>query len=238
MKEDFKVSSATIEQYSEKDWIYYNDIIETPSLNFENTWKIQYNQKEVHKNSCFLHAPFTALTALTGYKFTLEERKDIVEQAFATEWADPSYWGYFNESCEFLAKWYNENKSSKEQHIWFYRLWKDKLQKAYNKWYLVIEWYEVQQWQRDDWNDDWIYNKSWGEYWKKHWWHLICKWKIDWKVCIIDNYPWEKTNIIEDWWTLKMFINGYIFVIKEDVKDWYQWLLVEDKIKKLKNRNK
>jgi len=231
---DFKVSSATIESYGDKDWIYYNDIIEKPSCNFENTLKIQYNQKEVHKRSCFLHAPFTALTALTWYKFTLEERKAIVGQAFDTEWADESYWGYFKESCKFLAKWYNENKVSKDQHIWYYRIWKDKFEKALNKWYLIISGYTVEQGQRADWNDDWIYNNSWGEYWKDYWGHCICVWNVDWKRSIIDNYPWDKTNVIEDWWTLKMFKNWYIFVIKEDVRDGFEGLSVEDKKAKLR----
>jgi len=239
MKENFTVSASLIEHYDDKDWIYYNDIIETPSLNFEKSGQIQYNQKEVHKNSCFLHWPMWAISDLTWYEFTLEERKHLVSEAWKTEWASPEYWGYFNEACKFIVKWWNENKASKEQWISYYRIWKQDREKALNKGYSIVIWYYTNRWFSKDKQDDWVINNSVEHEWKNNW-HCVRWWRLVRveNTLMIDNYKWVVDhNIVEiEEITTEYFWSWYIFVLKEDVRDWYEWLSVEDKIKKLKNR--
>jgi len=231
-----KIIPWSVEQYSDFDFKRLDDIIEKPSCNFLNTWKIQYNQDEVHKSSCFAHWPFTAISALTGYKFTLEERKAIVEEAWTKDWADPAWGWKFVNSCQFIAKWYNKNRAKSWQWLEFYRIPKSRFKDFNDKGYLVVTWYIVEQWNAADRNDDWIYNNSKWWYWKEYWGHCICKWIIDWKDVIVDNYAWKRVNIIEWYEALKEYQFWYVFMLKEDVKDWYQWLSLEDKEKKLRNR--
>ncbi len=227
-----KVSSATIESYWEKDWEWkkYKDIIETPSLNFKKSWEIQYNQDVIHPMSCFIHWPLTALSALTGRRFTEEERLELVEWAWKTNWADPQWWGYFNEAIKYITKWYNAKYATDSTRISYYKIPKWEFKEAHKKNYLVVTWYMIEQWQRDDRNDDWTYNNSKGEYWKDYWWHCICS-----EPDIVDNYFWKRINIIKNE-TLKLFTNWYIFVIKQNVRNWYELSDVKDKIAKLEDR--
>lgn len=234
-----KPSKSLVEQYSDKDIIFKNNwIIETPSCNFLNTGRIQYNQKDVHNNSCFVHWPLTAISALTGYTFTLEERKEITDLCFKEDWADPEWWWKFQEACNFIAKWYSDYKMSKDQRLDCIRIWKADWDKISNKWYLIVTWYNVQDWNRADRNDDWKHNKSLWAYWKNYWWHCICIWKVNWWDRLVDNYKWMSYNIVKSYEWLQMYTNWYFFVIKEDVKDWYEWLNLEDKQKKLAKRPK
>lgn len=235
-------TNATKEHYSDKDFTWLNDVIETPSKNFKNTW-IEYNQKEVHKNSCFLHWPFWAVSDITGYKFTLEERKALTEQAWKTEWADPSYGGYFNEWVKHIIKYYNENVASKDQWLSYFRLPVNKWDDFMDKGYSVVCGYFTDKNLRSDKYDDWVINFSKWDYDKWGYWHCTRIFKDNWKYKIINNYAWVSNfNIyeVEDIMKLKdkgiFFRNWYVIMLKEDVKDWYQWLDIEDKITKLKNR--
>jgi len=234
-----ETSKSLVEQYSDKDWIWKWDIIERPSKNFLNQWRIQYNQKEVHKNSCFAHWPFTAITAITGHKFSLDERKKIVNEMWTKDWADPEWWWKFQESVNFMCKYVNDNWIlGKNQKLVYYRIPNRQWEEAEDKDYMIVTWYIVQQWNSADRKDDWSYNKSLWEYGKNYWGHCICICKVNWNKKLVDNYKWRSYNIVNwyDW--LKMYTNWYIFAIKEDIKDWYEWLSLADKTKKLASRPK
>jgi len=237
-----KETNATKEQYNDKDFIWLNDIIETPSKNFLNTG-IAYNQKEVHKNSCFLHWPFWAVSDITGYEFTLEERKALTEQAWSSEYADPAWWGYFDYWVKSVCNLYNENHASPSQELSYYRLSFPQWEKFLDKGYSLVCGYFTSKDLRSDKYDDWIINFSKWDYNKSGYWHCVRMFKENWKIKIINNYEWVSSfNIyeIEDIKALKdkwiFFRNAYAIVIKEDVKDWYQGLDIEDKKRKLKDR--
>lgn len=234
-----KINPWSIEQYSDKDWNWKWDLIEKPSKNFLNTWKTEYNQNEVHKSSCYAHWPFTAITAITGYEFSLEERKKIVDECWTKDWADPTRWGKFQESVNFMCQYVNKNWILwKDQKLDYYRVPNRQWDEALAKWYLIVTGYIVEQWNRADRADDWEYNNSQWKYWKKYWWHCICLWRIDWKDYVIDNYKWRRDNNIVEWYeSLEMYTNWYIFVIKEEwVRDWYEGLDLDWKLKKLSQR--
>lgn len=63
-------------------------LLPVPEHTFESSGQIQYLQDEVSHNSCTLHGSLTAVSALTGYKFTLDERKALWEQAKGVGWKD------------------------------------------------------------------------------------------------------------------------------------------------------
>jgi len=216
-------TNSTKEHYSDKDFI---------------------NQKEVHKNSCFLHWPFWAVSDITGHKFTLEERKALTEQAWDTEWADPSYWGYFNEWIKHVCKYYNEKIASPSQRLSYYRLSYPQWEKFLDKGYSLVCGYFTSKAFNSDKYDDWIINFSKWDYSKSGYWHCVRMFKEDWKIKIINNYDWVSNfNIyeIEDVKALKekwiFFKNAYAILIKEPVLDWWEWLTVEDKIARLKKRD-
>jgi len=235
-------TNATKEHYNDKDFTWLNDIIETPSKNFLNTW-IAYNQREVHKNSCFLHWPFWAVSDITGYKFTLEERKELTEQAWASEYANPKWGGYFDYWVKQVCKLYNEKHASPSQRLSYYRLSFPQREKFLDKGYSLVCWYFTSKALRADKYDDDTINFSKWDYDKSGYWHCVRMFKEDWKVKIVNNYEWVSNyNIfeIEDIKKLKdkgiFFKNAYAVIIKEPVLDGWEWLDVKQKIAKLKAR--
>lgn len=74
---------------------------------FEDT-KIEYNQKEVSAVSCTIHGAMGAVSSLTGYKFGLEERKTLWEQALKLG-ADPNVGWYTSRAVDLVRKHFNRN---------------------------------------------------------------------------------------------------------------------------------
>jgi hypothetical protein len=94
------------EFYPETDYQLAAGSVELPRPRhtFEDN-KIQYNQNEVSGISCTLHAAMTAMSALTGYRFTDEQRKFLWSEVEK----DPSYlpgqgW-YVHKAVDLVRKW-------------------------------------------------------------------------------------------------------------------------------------
>jgi hypothetical protein len=68
---------------------------------------IEYNQKEVSNVSCTLHGAIGAYSDLTGYKFTLDERKELWDEAIKLG-ADPDVGWYINSAVDLIRKYVNE----------------------------------------------------------------------------------------------------------------------------------
>jgi len=71
------------DKIDERDFLVSNNIDKEFPLakhTYKDT-KIEYNQKEVHENSCTLHSALGAFSDLTGYKFSISERKKLWEEA-------------------------------------------------------------------------------------------------------------------------------------------------------------
>jgi len=232
----------TIEKYNDKDWEYLWDIIETPSKNFLNT-NIQYNQREIHKNCCFLHWPMWVISDITWYRFTDKERQDLVDFAWTTPYADPAWWGYLSYWMKWAIENYNKNHWSKEHFLEYYRIPVYKFKDFLDKWYSVNCGYHTSDAFNKDKYDDWIINFSWWKYKPWKWGHCVRMFKQDWKYKIVNNYDWvSKSNIFEienpdelfKSWIL--FTNWYVVVLKDWTKDWYEGLSLKDKENKLRNR--
>ena len=236
-------SFGTIEQYDQRDFRIWNDIIEDTPSKFVDK-QIQYNQDLVHKNSCFLHWPCGAISDLTWYKFTTEQLQDMIEFCYLQKWANPEWGWYFNEAVKYVSKYVNTHILKWEQKAIYYRIPYTQYNDILSKWHSIITWFNVRSGWRNDKEDDWILNNSTWEYGTIFNWHCIRISSIGNRISVIDNYLNRKgyRNIYEiddlnkqvEEWTF--FTNWYIFCLKENVVDWYEGMTVKQKISKLKNR--
>jgi hypothetical protein len=76
-----------------------------PSILFAQN-NIEYNQNEVSKVSCPIHSSITALSSLTGYRFTLEERKELWQKALALG-ANPNVGWNLSSAIDLVRKYWN-----------------------------------------------------------------------------------------------------------------------------------
>lgn len=105
----------TIYKFGENDWRVGKDVLIKPDKTYD-TERIAYWQSEVHKNSCSLHGTLTVISNLTGIRFTLEERRELLQYAkdykakdgrggFSEEWG---WWMDLAVKC--VVKWVKETK--------------------------------------------------------------------------------------------------------------------------------
>lgn len=73
---------------------------------------IQYNQKEVNAYSCTIHGSLGAVSDLTGYVFSLEERKEIWAEAVKLG-ARPDYGWSASEAVDLVRRWWNARMPDK-----------------------------------------------------------------------------------------------------------------------------
>ena len=71
-----------------------------------NELKIQYYQPEVSATSCTEHGNIGSLSDNSGYKYTLDERKALWQQALALGASDSVGW-YTNKACDLVRKDWN-----------------------------------------------------------------------------------------------------------------------------------
>lgn len=69
--------------------------------------EIQYNQKDVSPVSCTIHGAMGAVSDLTGFVFSLEDRKELWKRALSLG-ADPSIGWYTSRAVDVVRKFYNE----------------------------------------------------------------------------------------------------------------------------------
>ena len=236
----------TKEHYNKEDWVFKNNIIETPSKNFLSE-NIMYDQKDIHKNCCFLHWPFWVISDITWYRFTNEERQALVDFAWTTPYADPKWWWYFWYWVKSAIDLFNSKYSKKWERLESERFnMKDFWQQFIDKDYSIIIWYKNTKKLVQDKRDDWILNFSWWEYhWTDEWvWHCTRMTDIEDENKIINNYGWYSNNIfwiddyekqIDNW---MFFENWYVLLLKDWTKDWTEWFTLEQNEEFLKNRKK
>jgi len=80
---------------------------------FESSGKIQYNQTEVSANSCTLHGSLGAVSDLTGYRFTLEERKALWDQAKMLGASDIDGW-YISKAVDLVRQYWNKQNPTNQ----------------------------------------------------------------------------------------------------------------------------
>jgi hypothetical protein len=104
----FKIYNGIIsEKIDQRDFEFAGDINELNLPIPLNAQKgVYYNQKEVSDMSCTIHACMGAITDLTGYVFSLEERKKLWEEA-KKQGASDSYGWYVSDAVNLVRKYVN-----------------------------------------------------------------------------------------------------------------------------------
>ncbi len=99
---------GAIDGVGDLDWQFGATAVKIPKarLTYYDT-KIEYNQNKVNAYSCTVFASMGALSDLTGYKFSLDEQKDVFNRAVA-EGLDPTFGWYGHKAVDLVRRWWNE----------------------------------------------------------------------------------------------------------------------------------
>jgi hypothetical protein len=100
------------EQVNETDYLIGGDIVIPPAPRKFLDTSIEYKQDEINPYSCTIHGAIGAYSDLTGYLFTLEERKIIWQEAIKLG-ANPQLGWYINNAVDLVRNWINLNFNTK-----------------------------------------------------------------------------------------------------------------------------
>ncbi len=200
---------SCIEQYEECD--YRCDWTEERVSDFWDN-KIQYNQKEVWKNSCTVHWSMWAISDLLDYTFTIEERKEIR--------GDRTKWQRINKMVKHVCNYRNEKKDIKLQYK-YVAIGSNEMYDIISKWYSIITWYAWNGWYNKDKNDDCILQKweFWDDVTYKHCIRITKKWEF---IHVVDNYKGIKCNVYR-LIDFKELVNNAVFF-----KWWYFFTYINE----------
>lgn len=195
-----------------------------------NDNKITYQQTDISNVSCTIHGAIGAISDLTGYKLTDNERQDIWNEALANG-ADPKVGWYVNKAVDITRRWWNQNKPLDFEIVAFsFVTGSEEHRDALLSGYSVVTGYRGNQAYNDDYNADSVLNlTSFGAPSYGHCIRIVDDLVIKYDD-VVDNYPKTrpKTNIykIPDANMIPLrdndvfFNTGYVFAIKDDMGDW------------------
>ncbi|MDJ1180201.1 S-layer homology domain-containing protein [Roseofilum sp. BLCC_M91] len=103
---------AAKEAYSTLDWRLGN-VLEDVPVAPSNFWdrQIQYNQLDLHPMSCTLFAAAGAISDLTGYRFSLADFGQLIQEARRYGFSDTEGW-YINQAVDLLRRWWNNRRET------------------------------------------------------------------------------------------------------------------------------
>jgi hypothetical protein len=101
------------ERVKDTDWLGSDIILPRApqgTNSFVKNGVIQYDQRQVASHSCPIHGAIGAYSALTGRRFTLDERKELWALALELGAIDGVGW-YINEAVDLVRRYVNDNAS-------------------------------------------------------------------------------------------------------------------------------
>lgn len=225
---------------SERDYVYHNwkELI-TPQFRFDDKM-VKYRQSKYKdwKMACTIISALTAIWNNCWIKLDYNQVNRCIQWAKA-EWYSPKK-GWYVQKAVWYVKQFIENEYWMK--LAYFRAYYPDFKYLASKWFQLCGWYNNHEWVTADKFDDWI---LWNDidYWDFKYWHAFNLCEIDWKFSWLDNYVnHSKRNIFQiqninelvQWWIF--FKYAYFYVNLEEVKKWYEWLTVKEKIAKLKER--
>lgn len=214
------------EKISERDYEFAGAIDENNLPKSKNSFKkVWYNQNDVSSMSCTLHAALGAFSDLTGYEFSLQERKDLWNQALLLGASDSFGW-YVLDAVDLVRKYVNTlgiGKFATVRMITAGEVFKLALKQGYS----IVTGYNGNESYNKDIQDDGIIQSSLIG--AKTYSHAIRLVDTDtsspYEVEVRDNYLgaswWDNDYIVKDIITMyssgTWFSSGYIFVYDEPV---------------------
>ena len=111
--EDDQYYGVLGEQINERDYLVSESGLIIPRApkgtnSFILNGATQYNQVEAGKYSCTIHGAMGAYSDLTGFKFSLEQRKEIWQEAILRG-ANPNKGWWINKAVALVRDWVNAN---------------------------------------------------------------------------------------------------------------------------------
>lgn len=206
------IKNSALEVYWEADYNLDFIPIETKHTFFEV--QIQYNQLEVNKASCTLHASLWALSDLSWVTIKKDIRDKLWNDAVKL-WASDK-WRRLYKAVDlvrnFWKKEYNPNVSSYCVDINSDEFWL-----VINKGYSIVTWYRWNKSYNLDKNDNCVLDDT--EFWTSTYGHCIRLTKKWDEIFVVDNLFWIPCNVykIKDF---KQLVKNWIFFNK-----WYFYYL-------------
>jgi len=233
-------TNATKYSQDEKDWVLksWTKILK-PQYSYDELRKSFY-QSPVNRNSCSVHWVFTMLANTFNVDFPLEERKAVWQQCLDN--GASNEWGYwFAKAIKQVHSWCSEHKGLEFN---YFSIQKEDFLKYAEQWFAIYWGYRMLEWASRDYIKDGVLWDDIEDYWNVKGWHAVCFTMIDWKFWFVNNYP-DKTkfnevkfhNLDELLKTNFFFNTGYICATTDEVvRQWYNFLSLSEKIKKLSER--
>jgi hypothetical protein len=177
----------------------------------------QYNQKDAGRNSCTIHGAMGAYSDLTGYKFSVEERNEIYQEA-VRRGLDPNVGWYILDAVKLIRDWVNKNCKDKVNFL-RYNVGSADFEKAMSFGYSPILGYRGNALYNKDRDDNGVLDGTEfintiyghclrGSYFKGHLPTYATR-----VTQITDNYPYRNTNLyyvpVVNW--NKLVINRIFF---------------------------
>lgn len=216
-----------------RDYLLGGSSIEIPKAFNQETF--QYNQLEFSKkygtNLCTLYAPIWMLSDLIGRN--IPEREELCAIRVKMPDFDPSIGGELIEWDNCVRNWWNRNNPNNQ--IRQFKLSKDELFEALDKWHRVNIWYRGNKVYNEDAQSDGILDSI--DIWKTNYGHsTTVKKRNDWKV-VVDNYDGVKKFNIYSIKDFEAFIDSeitfpsyYLYLFANDAMD-AEIALMKDKWK-------
>lgn len=196
----------------------------TPRMTYWDK-QIQTHQPDVHANSCTVHGAFGCVSDLTGYEFTLEQRKEMWNEALARG-ADPSV-GWYMQKAVDLVRQFASRYTGIELMTFRVELLSEDFLKAIEKGYTVNVGYSGNSAYNDDRKDGHLEGTSFGARTYGHAVRMTKSKTEPGKInVVVDNYSKRTSkpntytvpaeNIRELVLNRCFFSLGYVFVVKAD----------------------
>lgn len=169
-----------------------------PNLYQQDDIIFEYNQsrQEWSKKSCTIFSAVGAISDLFNYEFSLDEIKEIDERSYSL-WRIRNQWWWVQSAVKLVADRWNANEKLVKKYwkVAYYRIylyWDRTLDAVLDKWYTVmtnINWNG--KYQMDYLKDDILNGTEFGS---ATYGHALSLRKVDWKLCVKDNYKGRMCN--------------------------------------------
>jgi len=198
----------------------------TPRNNFYDH-KIEYQQTEVSPVSCTLHGAIGAVSDLTGYRFTLEQRKEMWREAIRL--GAKEGWGWYVSSAVDLVRKYASKVIGEELVTFVLDIGSDEYSDVIDLGYTVVSSFQGNKKYGEDKADGVLDGTYFG---KSTYGHCIRNVKTPTKDpydVLVDNYIVTKKEAnrykvlydhLDDLIASNVFSRrGYVFAFKKDIED-------------------
>lgn len=210
------------DNYQETDYQIGADLVlPKPRKTFyDNT--IEYNQDEVQKYSCTIHGAIGALSDLSGYKFTLDERKELLKQAIEKGFNTSKGW-YVNKAVDLVRNFWDTKNANDTVNTYQLELCSTDFYNAINKGYTVVCSFKGNRAYTTDKADGILDDTDFGVSTYGHCIRVLKGEDEKYIELMIDNYAGgvnrykvSKENLEKLVKNKVFYISGYIFIFKND----------------------